>query len=98
MLYNRLYNTIIFIPEPARPGGCAGAHKNQPHAAPSASSRSLPPAACLPKSAPASWPQLQPQRPFLAGPSRSATSKGSSQRACCRCLRQDAYTSLSANQ
>ena len=72
MLYNRLYNTIIFIPEPARPVGCAGAHKNQPHAAPSASSRSLPPAAFLPKSAPASWPQLQPQRPFLAGPSRSA--------------------------
>ena len=42
MLYNRLYNTIIFIPEPALPCGCAGAHKNQPHSAPSASSRSLP--------------------------------------------------------
>ena len=88
------YITLIFIPDlqqPVLPGGCAGAHKNQPHAAPSASSRSLPPDACVPKSAPASWPQLQPHRPFLAGPSSSATSKGSSQRACCRCLRQDPY-------
>ena len=88
------YITLIFIPDLqqlAPPCGCAGAHKNQHPAAPSASSKSLPPAAWFTKSAPASWPQLQPQRPFLAGPSRSATSKGWAQRACCRCLRQDVY-------
>ena len=72
------YITLIFIPDlqqPAPPCGCAGAHKNQHPAAPSASSKSLPPAAWLTKSAPASWPQLQPQRPFLAGHIQGLSSK-----------------------
>ena len=70
--YITSYITLIFIPDlqqPVLPCCCAGAHKNQPHAAPSASSRSLPPDACVPKFAPTTWSQLQPHRPFLAGPS-----------------------------
>ena len=67
---------IAHLLPPPRSGAGAGTHKNQPHAAASASSRLQQPAACWQKSAPASAPQLQPQIPFLAGPSRNATSKG----------------------
>ena len=73
MSHNMSYITSNFTDwPPLCPSGCccAGAHSNHPHAPPCDAWWSLLLVAWPQTHAPSSWPQPQPLKPFLAGPSR----------------------------